>query len=185
MFLSVISQAGELGKTALSHQVVNFGVFFQFPQVNLNLLLISRRLKTCFLWLCCQTQYSYTPFFRTIVESIFYPRASPDATASSHNVCHFVILFFIVFPVPVSKGQLSSPDSVREDWANCLGRRTFYPVLHVCFSHTHNKAPWNVTDGQVWFMSTGQFVPFVEGSTWPSLDTCSTSETNVYTRASR
>lgn len=119
----------------------------------------------------------------------FFHRASPEPTVSSHtemtpfqcNICHFVRPFLETLPVPsVGRGHLSPLGSTFADWEKCLGTaEPFFPVLCVCFSCSHDKVLWKVTDGQWLFMSTLQFVSFLEASAWPSLDTCSAPGTNI------
>lgn len=130
--------------------------------------------------------HSLPPFCRTIMQSIFFHTASPEPTVFSHtemtlfqcNICHLVRPVFITFPVsPVGKGHLSSPDTGARLTKLSWYSRTFFPVL--CFSRSGNKVLWKVTDGQLLFMSTGQFVSFLEVSAWPSLDTCSAPGTNI------
>lgn len=184
MCASVIWQAGELGITASSPQIVNcfFSAVstgesksvthFQETQNMLLLMLLSDLIVI---------------HSRTMVESIFSPgkvQMLPPLPIQHDSFTMQYLSFCDTLlhnvPAPLeTKGQFSSADNVGADWANSLGSKIFVPVLCVYFPCACNKVLWKVTDGQLLFMSTRQYVPFVKGSVWPSLDTCSAPETNV------
>lgn len=108
MFASVISQAGELGITAFSPQIVNYYFFFfSFLTGESKSVPHFQETQNMLLLTLLSNSILIHSFLQELYRKYFFPRASPDATASSHiemtplqcNVCHFVIPYFIMFPV--------------------------------------------------------------------------------------
>lgn len=129
--------------------------------MNLNLLLISRRLKTCFSWLCCQTPYSIHFFLQDHCIKYFFPQGKSrshwlfphwddpftmQCLSSCDNLLHNDP------SPPVGKDQLSSPDSIRADWANCFGSKIFVPVLVFVFHALVTKycETWLIGSFYIW-----------------------------------
>lgn len=118
----------------------------------------------------------------------FFNSARPKPAVSSQtqmtplqcNIWHFVRLFLVAGSSCGQRPPLLPRQHICRLRKLSWYSRTFIPLFFVFVFHalaTRCCERW--LDGQLLFMSTGNFVSFLEVSAWPSLDTCTAPGTNV------